>query len=862
MLRLALRGLATHKLRGSLTALAILLGVAMVAGTLMLSDSVNRSFDDIFSEANAGIDVSVRAKQEIDAGFDLPESGVALPESLLPEVEAVDGVKQVSGSIGDATTIAILDENGERIGPPQGGPPHIATSVEPEPFTPYTYIEGGPPAADDQVSIDSFTAEEEGYELGQSVPITGAEGVRDYELVGISRFGSGVPLGGASLVEFTLPEAQRITAKQGEFDQIAAEADDGVSPDELRDRIKAALPPKLVEVRTGDEIATEDSQDIKDGFSFLTILLLVFAGITVFVGGFLIFNTFSITVAQRTREFGMLRTIGASSRQVLSAVIVEALAIGLLASIVGIGAGAGFVKVLLAIFGLLGFELPQSGLPLEPRTVVIALAVGMLSTLLSAAIPAVRATRVSPLEALREDGGKPAEAGSRRRSIIATVLSVVGIALILLGLFGGSDFGAALGTMGLGLVLLFFGIAALGGKAVAPFAAGIGRPIQRLRPVTGQLARENTLRNPARTATTSSALMIGAALVVFVLMLGSALTKSVGEALDKTFTGDVAIFNVDGFSPISARIAPGVGDLEGVQSASPLAAAGGHVEGTPEGEDQLIYGWDAATLTDAAELDWVDGSDATLADLGDDGAIVESKWAEDNDVAVGDTISVLTPSGETVGAEVKGSVRDRVSLLVESVALPIATLRDDFVTRQDALVLVSFDEGADFDTVRTEVDDLLATDFPQAEASSQQQLKDDNKEAIQGAVFLIYVLLTMAVILSLVGVVNTLVLTVLERKRELGMLRAIGASKRQVRQMVRYESVITAMIGAVIGTAIGIGIGLAAITALADEGLVLSIPFAGLIAVLILSALAGVVAGIWPARRASRVEVMEALQYE
>lgn len=859
MFRLAVRGLATHKLRASLTALAVLLGVSMVAGTLMLSDSVNRSFDDIFSEATAGIDVSVRARTEIEGGFELPESGQALPEELADEVAGVEGVKQVSGAIGDATTIAILDDEGERIGPANGGPPHIANSVQPEPFTPFSYPEGRAPETDAEVTIDSFTAEEEDYELGQTIPITGAEGLREYTLVGISRFGSGVPLGGASLVQFTLPEAQRITAKQGEFDEISVEAVDGVTPEELRDRIAATLPDDA-EAKTGEEIAADDSQDIKDGFGFLTTALLIFAGITVFVGAFLIFNTFSITVAQRTREFGMLRTLGASSRQVMASVVGEALLLGLIASAIGIAAGAGFVKLLVAVFKALGFELPQSGLPLETSTILIALAVGMISTLASAVVPALRATRVSPLEALREDGGAPRETTSRRRRVIATLLAVGGTAMILLGLFSSSDFGQAISTMGLGLVMLFIGIAMLGARIVVPLAGLIGRPIERLRGVTGTLARENTVRNPGRTATTSSALMIGVALVVFVLMLGSALTKSVDDALDKTFTGDLAVYNVDGFSPIPKAVAPAIEGVDGVEVASPVAASAAGAEGSDD--DFILIGWDPESLSQAADLDWIEGSDETLLGLGPNEVLVEEGYAEDNGYAVGDDVTLKTPGGGEVDVTIAGSVRDRIALLIESFAIPVETLRSEFDVRNDFFILASFAEGAAFEPTRTAVDDLLENRFPNAEARDQSQLKQEQRDQVNQLIFLIYILLTLSVILSLVGVVNTLVLTVLERKRELGMLRAIGASRRQMRRMVRDESLITAMIGAVIGVVIGIGVGVAAVKALEDEGLILSFPIAGIIAVLVMAGIAGVVAGIWPARRASKIEVMEALQYE
>jgi putative ABC transport system permease protein len=859
MFRLAVRGLVAHKLRASLTAIAIVFGVAMIAGTFMLSDSVNRSFDDIFATASEGIDVAVRANQEIESGFDLPESGAALPEELIDEVEAVDGVAQAVGSIGDASTIAILDENGDRVGPPEGGPPHIATSIYPEPFNPYTYVEGASPTTDDQIGLDSFTVEEEGYEVGDTVTITGAAGATDYELSGVTEFGTGVALGGASLVEFTLPEAQRVTDKVGEFDEIAVEAEEGVTPDELRDRINAVLP-DTADARTGEQIADDDSQEIKDGFGFLTTALLIFAGITVFVGAFLIFNIFSITVAQRTREFGMLRTLGASSRQILATVIGEALLLGIVSSIIGIAAGAGFVKLLLALFEAIGFELPQSGLPLEPRTIIVGLVVGVLATLISSLIPALRATRVTPLEALREDGGVDRETGSRKRTVIASILALVGVLAIVAGLFSTGGLGPALSLMGLGLVLLFIAIAMLGGRLVAPLASLVGRPIEKLRGVTGKLARENTLRNPGRTATAASALMVGVALVVFVLMLGSAITKSVTDALDKTFTGDMAIYNVDGFSPIPSEVAPAVTEIDGVSEVSPLTATGGRIEGIDG--DQFVTGFDPATLTQVATLDWVEGDNATIEGLGPDGAIIEADFAEENDIAIGDELMLTTPNGSQVPVTVEGSVRDRIALLVDSISLPNDTMREQFDVRQDFFILAGFEEGADATAVGDEIDTLLADRFPNAEARDQQELRQDQEDSIAGLISLIYVLLTMAVLLSLVGVAITLILTVLERKRELGMLRAIGASRSQVRRMVRYESVITAMIGAIIGAVIGIAIGFAAVKALEDEGLVLSLPIGGIIAVLVLSAIAGVLAGIWPARRASKIEVMEALAYE
>ena len=466
MLSLALRGLASRKLRAALTALAIMLGVAMVAGTFMLKGSVDKAFDDIFAEANAGVDVTVQPKSAFDSGFDLPESGAALPQPLVEKVAAVDGVEKASGGISDSTSIAILDENGDRIGPSGGGPPQIAQSVQPEPFNPFTWVEGSAPATDSEVGIDSITADEEGYEVGQKVTISGVRGAKEYTIAGIGRFGSGVPLGGASFALFTLPEAQAITGKVGELDNIDVEASDGVTPDELSTRLSADLP-KDIEAKTGAEDAAQQSADIKDGFGFLTTFLLVFAGISVFVGAFLIFNTFSITVAQRTREFGMLRTLGASSRQVLATVFTEAMVLGILASILGIVAGLGFVALVTTLFKAMGFELPQSGIVITPASVIVPMIVGIVATLGSSIVPALRATRVTPLEALREGAGTP-EPPSRRRIWIARALVLIGIVALAGGLFATSSFGSALPLLGLGLILLFVGVAMLAGTLDLP----------------------------------------------------------------------------------------------------------------------------------------------------------------------------------------------------------------------------------------------------------------------------------------------------------------------------------------------------------------------------------------------------------
>jgi putative ABC transport system permease protein len=474
-------------------------------------------------------------------------------------------------------------------------------------------------------------------------------------------------------------------------------------------------------------------------------------------------------------------------------------------------------------------------------------------------VPALRATRVTPLEALRDPGAPERMRPSRRRTIVAAALTALGALLILWGLFQTDSAGTAFQLMGPGLVLVFIGVAMLSSRVIRPIASVVGWPMERLRGVTGRLARENTLRNPGRTTTTAAALMIGLALVTFVGTFAASLTKSFDDALDQQFAGDLILVNTDGFSRIPGGVTERVREVKGVSAASPLASADGRIKGTGK---ELVSAIDPATIGRVANLDWDEGSNRTLAQLGPNGVIAEAQFAEDNDISVGDRITVTTPTGKRAVYTVRGTTRDEAGLVVESIAIPIQTFERDFGVTQDDAALVAFARGVPFETARARVDRVLTRDFPNVESRSQSQFKEDTREQINQLLVLVYALLALSVIVSLFGVVNTLVLTIHERTREIGMLRAIGTSRAQVRQLIRYESVITAMIGAVIGAGLGLLLAIVAVTALADEGFVLSIPFGLLVVMLILAAVAGVVAAIAPARRASRINVIEAVQYE
>jgi putative ABC transport system permease protein len=848
--RLAVKSLWARKVRALATTLAVVIGVAFVAGTYILTDTTFAAFDEIFEVSLEGTSVVITADDLVrqETG-EIP----TISASLLPKVKKVPGVRLASGAI--FTPGGFFDAQGDAIGSKFA--PKFISSTQPGRLESLTYVEGKSPRTPNQASLDQAAAENAGIGIGDTIELASVERAKTFRLVGLTKLGN-ASFGGASIAQVTLPEALRLTDKVGRFDQISVAAMPGVSEQQLKARIQRAMPPS-VRVETGVENAARSSDEIRDDLGFLRTALFVFAFVSLFVGAFLIFNTFSITVAQRITEFGMLRTLGASRGQILTSVIVEALLIGLLGALVGLAVGFAIAKGLNELFKAIGVDLPTTGLVLEDRTVIVSLAIGLVVTLVSSLLPALRSTRVPPIAALQA----LELPRSRRRTVayvaLAGLLCVAGLAMVLAGLFGGAEGGAAAGLMGGGAVGVILGVSLFSPRLVRPLASLAGLPLERLRRLTGRLARENTQRNPSRTAVTAAALMIGLAVVTFVTVFAAGIKSSVATAVDDSFQGELVIRNSDGFSPISAGAAAAARQVPGVEAVSTLRTAQAKLLDGSGGKPR-VSGLER-NAGEVLKIDWTEGGPTTLRDLTDSEVVLDESFASGNGFEVGDTVRFLTQIGKRPALKMVGEYEDKAELLGSAIVTH-AVMARQFDQGEDSVDFVKVAPGANADTVQAALTTIVERDFPTAEVLSQRELKETQEEQVNQLLGLIYALLGLAILVSLFGIANTLALSIHERTRELGMLRAIGMSRSQVRTMIRYEAVITALIGALLGMVLGVIFAALIAQPLEDEGFALSYPIGILIMLLVFSALAGVIAAIGPARRASRLNVLEALHYE
>jgi putative ABC transport system permease protein len=849
MTGLAVKSLWARKARALATTFAVVIGVAFVAGSYVLTDTIFAAFDEIFSDSLRGTSVVVTAENPVEQ-----ESGEVptISASLLPRVKRVAGVRLAAGAI--FTPGGFFDSEGEKIG--NKFAPKFISSKLPDGLESLTYVDGHPPRGPAEASLDKAAAGESGIELGETISLIGQGSARPFRLVGFTQLGS-ASFGGASIAQVTLPVAQRLTHKAGRFDQISVAAREGLSPEALKRRIERVMP-RSVRVETAQENADRGSEEIRDNLGFLQTILLVFGFVAVFVGAFLIFNTFSITVAQRVTEFGMLRTLGASRPQILSSVLFEAVAIGLAGAVLGIGGGYVMALLLNALLKAFGVDLPTTGLVMESRTIVVALLVGVVVTSVSSMVPAVRSTRVPPIAALHAFTPPP----SRRRRLLflalSTLLGLGGLAALLFGLFGGAGAGAAAALMGAGAVAIVLAVSLFSPRLVPPLAAVAGWPLERARRLMGRLARENSQRNPSRTAITAAALMIGLALVTFVTVFAAGLKGSVAQVIDENFAGGLVIQNSDGFSPIPNGTAVAASKVPGVRSVATIRSVQAKL--LQSGATTRISA-PTPNIGEALQVEWKKGGPPVLRNLSGGEAVLSDSFASANDLEVGDRFRLLSQTGKRPAFRVAGEFDSKLGVF-GSVLITQAVLARDFAQTQDMIDFVQTDPGADPAEVQSLLAKVVETAFPTAEVMNQQELKESREEQVNQLVNLFNALLLLAIVISLFGIANTLALSIHERTRELGMVRAIGMSRRQVRTMIRYEAVITALIGAILGIVLGVIFAALISQPLKDEGFTLSYPVGSLIGLLVAAGLAGVLAAILPARRASRLNVLEALQYE
>ena len=883
MTRVALAGLLGRKLRTALTAIAIVLGVAMVSGTFVLTDSIDKAFNTIFTDVRKGSDIVItgKAATSTNNGSTAP----TVPAALLAKVRALSDVKEAEGGVGGEAHL--IGSDGKAIA--FGGAPNLGFSISngASRFNPLTLVDGNWPKGD-EVVIDKSTANKKHFKIGDEIGVQSIGPVEKFRISGLVKFGTVSTIGGATLAGFDVPTAQHLFNKPGQFDEIAIATHSNVSPQAALQQVRAILPPEA-QARTGAQQAKKDAQGTNSFISFLRTFLLAFGGVALFVGSFVIANSLSITIAQRTRELATLRTLGASRRQVLRSIIVESLVVGTLASIVGLFLGLALAKGLFKLFDAVGFTLPNSGLVFGTRTIVVALLVGIIVTLLASLRPAFRATRVEPIAAVREGATLPEGRFHRYRTLGSVIVTVVGFAALIYGLFGkGLGTAGVLIWMGVGALLIFIGVSMLSMRIVGPAAEALGPPIRWLlaaawvvflisppgwiyiayyrirhgvfptfvdRSASAELALDNARRNPQRTASTAAALMIGLALVTFVAVLASGITSSFRDAVHQIWhNADYAITAQNNFEPIPVTAANAVATVPGVQAVANVRTGDARAFG---------HNFFATAVNPAGatmfNLDWKVGSRQTLATLGDDGAFVDDGYAKKHHLVAGSPLRMTFSNGKQKVFHIRGIFKPPAGgSPFGAVTISQATW-DKFNQNPENLYSFVRMRGGETDANFAKLDAKLKA-FPNAKVATREKFIDNQIQPLNNILNVLYVLLALSVIVSLFGIVNTLVLTVFERTREIGMLRAIGMTQRQVRRMIRHESVITALMGGVLGIVLGVVLG--GLLVYRVDFIKFSLPVGSLIVFAIAAVVVGILAAIFPARRAARLNVLQALQYE
>ncbi|HEY2813597.1 MAG TPA: FtsX-like permease family protein [Acidimicrobiales bacterium] len=851
MIKLTLKNLMAHKRRLASTFLAVVIGVAFLSGNLVLTDTITKTFDDLFANVNQGTDAVVRSSNKVTDNFGNDQRG-RIPTSLLPTVQAADGVKTAEPQV--IGYGQIVGKDGKTLGNPGRGAPTFAGnwSTVPE-LNPFRLQPGSkPPTGGTDIVIDKKSADDGHLAVGDRTAVITAAGPNDFTITGIAKFGDQDSPAGASFALMTLPAAEKFVSKPGEVDSIDVVAQSGVSQEQVVQNIQKVLP-QDTEAITGAQLTKENQDNVQKGLSmFFNILLKPFAVIAILVSVFSIYNTFSIIVAQRTREMALLRALGAARRQVMSSVVFEAFIIGLVAAVVGLFGGflvAGLLKAILAAFGL---DIPAGGLVLKAATVEWAFAVGVGVSVLTSIIPALKASRVPPLAAMRDVAVERTHP-SLARVISGGVAAALGLLAIIAGVAVKGSTG--LGRVGIGALLMIVALVVLGPALAGPISRTIGSPLPRFRGVAGKLARENATRNPRRTSGAASALMIGVAVVALFTVFASSIKASIDNQIKTSFAGDLVIDSqTRGFGGFNPQLTGDVSRLPQVAAASGIRTGQANVNGS----DRQLVVVDPSTIQRVLDLGIEQGS---LQDLNAGTTAVATRYADATHLKIGDEVKANYLDGASSTLKIVATYKNR-DVLGSDFMLPLSEWEPHSNDNLDSLIIVKLNSGVSIADGRAAVE-TVAKPYPNAKVQDRQTYTDQVFGMVNQILSLVYVLLAFAILIALMGIANTLSLSIFERTRELGLLRAVGETRSQLRSMVRWESVIVALFGTLGGVALGTLCGWALVETASESGFArFALPLFSLIVLLVLGALAGVVAGIRPARRAARLDVLRAIATE
>jgi putative ABC transport system permease protein len=836
MWKTTINGLIAHKLRLALTALAIVLGVTFISGTLVLTDTLHNVFTSLFTSVYQHVDFEVRG----DAIFTTSGAAVrnAIPEQILEVVRKVPGVGYANPSVsGYAQFIA---PDGKVIS--TGGAPSLGVSFDPDQqLSTFHLVDGEDPTTPTEVVMDLGTADKYHFHIGQHVRILLPGPTETFTITGFAKVGSADNLAGATIAAFDLPTAQKLFNLVGQLDTINIVATTGANKASVEHEIARALP-RGVQVVTGQTVVAEEASTIDQALSFFSTALLVFAFISLFVGGFTIFNTFSIIVGQRTRELALLRIVGASRRQVFRSVLLEAAIVGLVASLIGLGLGVLAAKGLESLLSGFGVTLPTGPLVFSSRTVLAGLVVGVGVTVLSAISPARRAVRIPPVAAIVPHNAEE-DVSSRRRIFIGGICLAGSIVVLSIGLAS-----SVLQLVGIGALGIFVGVGMLAPTIARPISGVIGRPLARLFGISGRLGRENSMRSPRRTAQTSAALMVGLALVSAMAVFGASLSKSATSSVDEAISADLLITSI-GTSSMSNSVEPIVTRVHGVSNT--LVAYSGQFEFKTSVVS--LTGVSTNHLSDSLILNMRSGSALKALNAGD--LLIDTTTAKNDNLAVGSKVQVKFARTGSSKMHIGGIYQP--NSLLGSYLVGDEFFLSHFASPQPLAILVKTAPGAG--NVSKAVTTALKT-YPNIQVQTRAEFEKSQTASVNQLLGLVYALLFLAVIIALIGIVNTLLLSVFERTREIGLLRAVGMKRRQVRTMIRSEAVILALFGAIVGIVVGTGLGTALTSSLGSQGISsIVIPFDNMIVFLVIAGLLGLLAATWPARRAARLDVLSAI---